>query len=38
MENYLENKLDLKNLSKMYDELPIWSAPFGLKLDIFCLR
>jgi len=32
MENYLENKLDLKNLSKMYDELPIWSAPFGLKL------
>jgi len=28
----LENKLDIKNLPKMYDELSIWSAPFGLKL------
>ena len=32
METYFENKLDMKNLPKMYDELPIWSAPFGLKL------
>ena len=32
MENYLENRLDMKKLPKMYDELPFWSAPFGLKL------
>ena len=24
--------MDLKKLPKMYDELPLWSAPFGLKL------
>ena len=32
MKSYLENKPDMKNLPKMYDELPIWAAPFGLKL------
>jgi len=32
MENYLNYKLDALKLSKMFDELPLWSAPFGLKL------
>jgi ubiquinone/menaquinone biosynthesis C-methylase UbiE len=32
MDNYLESKIDWKKLPKMYDELPLWSASFGLKL------
>ena len=28
----MENRFTIKNLPKMYDELPFWSAPFGLKL------
>ena len=32
MENYLNFNIDLNKLPKMYDELPLWSAPFGLKL------
>jgi ubiquinone/menaquinone biosynthesis C-methylase UbiE len=32
MENYLDNNFDPQIRSKMVDELPIWSAPFGLKL------
>ncbi len=32
MKNYLVNKFDLNNLIDVMDELPFWSAPFGLKL------
>jgi ubiquinone/menaquinone biosynthesis C-methylase UbiE len=32
MENYLENTYDLKNWPHFIDELPLWSAAFGLKL------
>ncbi|MFO7368651.1 MAG: class I SAM-dependent methyltransferase [Bacteroidales bacterium] len=32
MKNYLDHLIDLKGLAKIYDELPLWSAPFGLKL------
>ena len=32
MTNYLQYMLDYANMPKMYDELPLWSAPFGLKL------
>jgi len=28
----MNNENNLKKMSKMYDELPLWSAPFGLKL------
>ena len=37
MENYLNLNVDWKKLPMMYDELPIWSAPFGLKLLDFIL-
>ncbi|MDR2449623.1 MAG: class I SAM-dependent methyltransferase [Prevotellaceae bacterium] len=32
MENYLNKKYDLKKWAQFIDELPLWSAPFGLKL------
>ncbi len=32
MKSYLENKFDLNKLVDVFDELPLWSAPFGLKL------
>jgi len=32
MKNYLENKFDLAEFADFYDEVPLWSAPFGLKL------
>jgi len=34
MENYLTRKLDwqLENVTNQYDELPLWSSPFGLLL------
>jgi len=32
MKRYLENSFDLTKLVDVLDELPIWSAPFGLKL------
>src|ERR1035437_843156 len=34
MENYLHRKLDwqLDNVTNQYDELPLWSSPFGLLL------
>jgi arsenite methyltransferase len=32
MKKYLRNDLDFSKLIDVYDELPIWSAPFGLKL------
>jgi precorrin-6B methylase 2 len=32
MENYLDKNYNLKKWSQFIDELPIWSAPFGLKL------
>ncbi|MDR1594320.1 MAG: methyltransferase domain-containing protein [Prevotellaceae bacterium] len=32
MKQYLENDLDIVKLIEVFDELPIWSAPFGLKL------
>jgi ubiquinone/menaquinone biosynthesis C-methylase UbiE len=32
MENYLNNRFDLKEWPQFIDELPVWSAPFGLKL------
>ena len=28
----MKTKLNTKKMPKMYDELPLWSAPFGLKL------
>ncbi len=32
MKKYLADPIDFKGLAKMYDELPLWSAPFGVKL------
>jgi ubiquinone/menaquinone biosynthesis C-methylase UbiE len=32
MRKYLENDLDSVKLIEVFDELPVWSAPFGLKL------
>lgn len=32
MKNYLHNSFDFGSLTDFYDELPLWSAPFGLKL------
>lgn len=32
MKKYLADPIDFKGQAKIYDELPLWSAPFGLKL------
>jgi len=32
MKNYLQNEFDPGELVQVFDELPLWSAPFGLKL------
>ncbi len=32
MKNYLTDTIDFNGLAEMYDELPLWSAPFGIKL------
>ena len=32
MKKYLSNNFDLTRLINVFDELPFWSAPFGLKL------
>lgn len=32
MKNYLNNNFDFDALADVFDELPLWSAPFGLKL------
>jgi ubiquinone/menaquinone biosynthesis C-methylase UbiE len=32
MKKYLSGKFDLDNMVDVLDELPLWSAPFGLKL------
>ncbi|HZV70364.1 MAG TPA: methyltransferase domain-containing protein [Saprospiraceae bacterium] len=32
MKNYLHNKFNPEELVQVFDELPLWSAPFGLKL------
>lgn len=32
MKKYLSNSFDFKKLVDLYDEVPLWSAPFGLKL------
>lgn len=32
MKKYLQKRLDTGVLTDLYDELPFWSAPFGLKL------
>lgn len=32
MKKYLTDPVDFSKLAGMYDELPFWSAPFGLKL------
>lgn len=32
MKKYLENNFDIKSYVDVADELPIWSAPFGIKL------
>lgn len=32
MKNYLNNNFNLNDLPDVFDELPLWSAPFGLKL------
>ena len=32
MKNYLHNEFDPRELVNVFDELPLWSAPFGLKL------
>jgi len=32
MKNYLSNDFDLNTMVSVLDELPLWSAPFGLKL------
>ncbi|MFA6599232.1 MAG: hypothetical protein WCS69_16030 [Ignavibacteriaceae bacterium] len=32
MKSYLSNKFDVNRIVEVLDELPIWSAPFGLKL------
>lgn len=32
MKNYLSNNFDALKLVEVFDELPLWSAPFGLKL------
>lgn len=32
MKNYLTNDFDFSTLIDVFDELPLWSAPFGLKL------
>jgi arsenite methyltransferase len=32
MKKYLINKIDISNSVDLFDELPLWSAPFGLKL------
>lgn len=32
MTKYLKNSLDTVKLTEVFDELPFWSAPFGLKL------
>jgi len=32
MKQYLHNNINIESLTDVYDELPLWSAPFGLKL------
>ena len=32
MKEYLNNKFDTAKMVSVFDELPLWSAPFGLKL------
>jgi len=32
MKEYLNNKFDTAKMVCVFDELPFWSAPFGLKL------
>jgi arsenite methyltransferase len=32
MKNYLSHTFDLQKLVEVFDELPLWSAPFGLKI------
>jgi len=32
MKRYLNNSFDFTELANVYDEMPLWSAPFGLKL------
>jgi hypothetical protein len=32
MKQYLHSNFNLESPSDLYDELPLWSAPFGLKL------
>jgi arsenite methyltransferase len=32
MKNYLNNSFDYVSMVDVYDELPFWSAPFGIKL------
>lgn len=32
MKKYLNNDFDYREIVNVYDELPLWSAPFGLKL------
>lgn len=32
MKNYLQNNFNIKKLADVLDEVPFWSAPFGLKL------
>ena len=32
MKKYLSNDFDFVKLIEVFDELPLWSAPFGLKL------
>jgi arsenite methyltransferase len=32
MKKYLSNKFDFEQSVDLYDEVPLWSAPFGLKL------
>jgi hypothetical protein len=32
MKKYLSNDFDLNEFVNVFDECPIWSAPFGLKL------
>lgn len=39
MKKYLINNFELSKLFNVFDELPLWSAPFGLKLlDNICYK
>lgn len=39
MKKYLINNFDSSKLINVFDELPLWSAPFGLKLlDNICYK